>query len=175
MKKNNKKICFSPVTSKCVWRAGAVVAWRRDNMVNNATKQQGLYTMQDTEDYVEQPVNIVSCWFWPELDFCSELNLESWKSRDPNTCGHFLQWTPKTCIIFHTVGALIYTYLIFYSLMNCAYITFTFVMLFYSDMWYVSHNRLQTGQVTAITHWIHFADIALAGHKDAKNIAWRNI
>lgn len=38
-------------------------------MVNNATKQQGLYTMQDTEDYVVEPVNIVGSLFWPEIDF----------------------------------------------------------------------------------------------------------
>lgn len=57
----------------CVWGgAGAAVVWKRHNVVNNATKQQGLYTMQDTEDYVLKPANIVSCWFWPELDFCSE-------------------------------------------------------------------------------------------------------
>ena len=38
-------------------------------MVNNATKQQGLYTMQDTEAYVVEPVNIVDSLFWPEIDF----------------------------------------------------------------------------------------------------------
>lgn len=38
--------------------------------------------MQDTEDYVAEPVNIVICWFWPELDFYFEQNLQSWEIMD---------------------------------------------------------------------------------------------
>lgn len=43
------------------------MVWQRDNMVNNSTQQHSLYTAQDTEDYVVEPVNTVSCLFWQDF------------------------------------------------------------------------------------------------------------
>lgn len=48
-------------------------------MVNNATQQHGVYTMQDTEDYAVEPVNIVGCLFWQAIDFVQDETLSPWQ------------------------------------------------------------------------------------------------